>query len=441
MNTEHSFLNIASSSSEEGDSDEVFSVGEFLDAMNASFSGMRVVLRGEISGTEERRGVTYFSLKDSESDALLSCLIFRNDFADSLSEVTQGSEVIVEGTPNIWKPRGRFSFRVYRLRIAGEGALKKAYDALRERLDRAGIFDPEKKRSLPAFPQKIALLTSREGAAMGDFAANLRQHGFSVSLFDAHVEGRYAVSDLLEGIRFFHRSPESWDVLVLIRGGGSLESLQAYNNEHVVRAIAESKIPTLAGIGHEKDISLAALACDAMVSTPTAAAAILGASREYLREQTTNLEHVLFDRFRDFLFDGEERIRTASDRILSAREGMASPLRNLFAAGERLEMQYAAFLDKARFHMLDLSREFMRSFRTELISQKISDVEARIESRNPYRLLERGYALLYRDGHVVRDVATLKAGDRVETKLASGDVRSTVTHVFASGRTKKRLLR
>ncbi|MFZ1736096.1 MAG: exodeoxyribonuclease VII large subunit, partial [Candidatus Moraniibacteriota bacterium] len=202
---------------EEG-GDEPLAVGAFLDVLNESFVGMRLSLQGEVSGVEDRRNVIYFSLKDADGEAMLSCLIFRNDFLLHGVTLKEGQEIIVEGVPNVWKPRGRLSFRASVMRLAGMGALKRAYDELRLKLEREGIFLPEKKRAIPPFPRRVALITSREGAAIGDFAANLGRYGFSITLFDAHVEGKRSVGDILEGIAFFNQHPEDWDVLVIIRG-------------------------------------------------------------------------------------------------------------------------------------------------------------------------------------------------------------------------------
>lgn len=401
-------------------------MGAFLDMLNESFSGMRVSVRGEVSSVEERRGVTYFSLKDTEEDSVLSCLIFRNDFLLQGVRIDAGQEVIVEGMPNVWKPRGKLSFRVSVMRCAGEGALKKEYDALRLKLEREGLFSPERKRTLPIFPKNIALVTSREGAAIGDFMANLGRHGFSVSLFDAHVEGKRAVEEVIDGIEFFNTHSKKWDVLVLIRGGGSLESLEAFNSESLVRAVARSKIPVLAGIGHEKDVSLSALAADRMVSTPTATAEAIGASWEDARERALACERICFDRFRNRLLDAEERIRFSSESIRNAKERMLLPLRNIERLGIRIVSEFSAWRERVHVQNTFFAKMIARSLDFSLIRKRIESVALRIEAGNPKRLLKRGYSIFRKNNRVVRSVSDIIVGDELEGVLFDGIVQTKV---------------
>ena len=404
--------------------DAPFSVGEFLDILNGSFAGIRVAVRGEISGIEERRGITYFSLKDTEADGMLSCLIFRSGVSLQDAFLEEGMEVIVEGMPTVWKPRGRLSFRVSSVRLAGEGALRKAYDALRAKLDREGIFSPDRKRALPRFPERIALLTSREGAAIGDFMANIGRYGFSISLFDAHVEGSRAVSELLRGIRFFNANASRWDVLVVIRGGGSLESLEAFNSEEVVRAIAESTLPVIAGVGHEKDVSLAALAADSMVSTPTAAALALGVSWEAAGERARSLERDIVDRFQHGVFDMEERFRYATDVLREAREGLLAPFRMMERKGERAFSVFSEWRERVRMKETYLARTLARVSDTSFARARLVALESRINSRNPKRLLEKGYVFLTRNSRVICSVAEISPGDRLDLLLADGSIQA-----------------
>lgn len=401
---------------------DALTVGELLDILNESFAGMRVAVRGEVSAIEERRGVTYFSLKDSGGEGMLSCLMFRSDFFFSGIRIEDGADVVVEGVPNVWKPRGRLSFRVSRIRLAGEGALKKAYDALREALGREGLFSPEGKRPLPPFPRSIAVITSKDGAALGDFSANLGRFGFSVSLFDAHVEGRHAIPELIAGIRHFNAAPKEWDVLVLIRGGGSLESLEAYNSELVVRAVAKSRIPTLAGIGHEKDISLAALAADRMVSTPTAAALLLGESWGHARERLLAWEEYLTDRFRRACFDSEERLRASIETVRNGRDSLMAPFERAEQIGSRLLFEVEGKMKEMRLLERHLSKQVGRFCNAARFASRLEFIESRLHARNPRNLLARGYSILLKGPSVVRGVSDLRAGEDFEAVLADGRI-------------------
>ncbi len=262
---------------------EPLTVSQFLDSLNIELSGMAARLKGEVSSVDIRERVVYFTLKDGDDESIINCLIFRYQYEVSGVTLAIGDEVIVEGAPDIYKPSGRLSLKVGVIEYAGAGELKKAYDALYKKLEGAGAFALERKRAIPEFPERIALITSREGAAIGDFTMNLARTGFKVDFYPTLVEGKKAVFEIIEAIRYFNATPEHYAALVIVRGGGSMESLQAFNTEALVNEIVKSQIPVLAGIGHERDVSLAALAADHMVSTPTATARYLSVSWDEAR--------------------------------------------------------------------------------------------------------------------------------------------------------------
>lgn len=404
------------------------SVGAFLDMLNESFAGMRVALKGEVSGVEERRGVTYFVLKDTEGEGMLACVLFARDDLLQSVRLEDGQEVIVEGSPNVWKPRGKLSFRVSVVRLSGAGALKRAYDALLVRLEDEGVFAEVRKRPMPTLPSRIALLTSREGAAIGDFMMNLGRHGFAISLFDAHVEGKRAIAELVAGIRHFNKHPERFDALVIIRGGGSLESLEAYNSESLVRAIVASKIPVLAGIGHEKDVSLSALAADRMVSTPTAAARALGESWEAAREQVAALGRRIEELFRDELLRTEQYLRLRRDAFHGIVRDMLLRFQNTQAQASRTLLVWSQWIarvkeDRARFRQ-SLSRVSETLVPAALL--RIDRLEALLEAGNPRALLARGYTILRKHGRVVRCASDVAKGDEIEALVSDGRVRAEV---------------
>lgn len=410
-------------------SEEPFSVSSFLDVLNGSFVGMQVSVRGEVSGVEDRRNVLYFSLKDSEGDSMLSCLIFRNDFLSQGVRVEEGSEVVVDGAPNIWKPRGKLSFRVKRIRLAGEGALKKAYDVLREKLNLEGLFSLERKRQIPCFPRRIALVTSREGAAIGDFSANLGRRGFSVSLFDAHVEGSRALDELVEGIGFFNKNPNQWDVLVLIRGGGSFESLAVYNEEALIRAVSESNIPTVAGIGHEKDVSLVALVADVMVSTPTAAAEALETSWERASGHISDFDRLITDRFQREISLTKGRLDFYADFFRSILETFSLRFRKAERDIDRSVLLFSSWKADAQRNHLELWRGLCRelSLGIENAEKSVKALFARVRVQSPQAILERGYGILRKEGRILRSVSEVGAGDDIETVLSDGIIYSVAS--------------
>ncbi|MBP7060513.1 MAG: exodeoxyribonuclease VII large subunit [Candidatus Moranbacteria bacterium] len=408
------------------------SVSEFLDGLNIELSGMAARIRGEVSSVDVRERVVYFTIKDSRDESTLSCLIFRNQYTLSGVDLALGDEVIVEGAPDIYKPNGRLSLKVGVIELCGEGALKKAYDALKLKLEEEGVFAPERKRALPKFPTRIALITSEQGAAIGDFTMNLGSQGFRVGFYPTSVEGKKAVYEILEALHYFTGQAKEYDLLVVIRGGGSLESLQAFNNEALVRAIAECPIPTLVGVGHEKDITLAALAADTMVSTPTATA-------RTLREP--------WDEARGLMHHFEQQLPLYMERELSRVRT------DVGAASESLIVQLGTFLQYATALKQSLVE---RVFSVQaLVRQKISvldQVEARIEQRfvagfersrkellyaedllrqyDPTRVLRLGYSLVKRGKEIIKDVSGLRVGDILDIQLSRGKVKAKLEKII-----------
>ena len=255
--------------------EKIYSVSNFLDIINSNLAKIQVCIKGEISSVDFKKHA-YFSLKDKNDESVVNCFMWSDDYQMVGIDLKEGMEIIVRGYAEIYKPAGKFTFRVSSIELVGEGALKKAYDALKKKLTEEGLFELERKRPMPNLPIKIGLITSRTGAVIHDFQSNLGRFGYEIKFYDSRVEGAQAVKDLINAIRYFKNKPI--EVLVVIRGGGSLESLQAFNNEVLVRKIAEFEKPVICGIGHDKDIPLSALAADLLVSTPTAVTTVLNRS-------------------------------------------------------------------------------------------------------------------------------------------------------------------
>ena len=409
----------------------LYTVSAFLDALNILFAEMTVRIKGEISSVDTRDKTTYFTLKDSTDGSILSCLIFRYQYEVSGVKLEVGQEVIVEGVPGIWKPTGRLSLKAQSIEVSGVGALQKAYDDLKKKLEQEGLFAPERKRALPEFPERIALITSSQGAAIGDFMMNLGKFGFKISLLNASVEGKKAVFDLIDAVRFFNRHPERYDVLVIIRGGGSLESLQAFNNEALVREVAESSIPTLCGIGHEKDVSLVVLAGDVMVSTPTATA-------RALRED--------FERADASLLRSEQRLSAGFDRMLHAAQKACDDraaflLQRLHAVIGRYTRARNDFIRSAeglRFSIrnkrtvlsqVQISLIVNQESWFEFVRERITQGETKLAAHDPKRLLRLGYSLVMKNGSILRSVADVKAGEVINIQLSDGSVDAEVKRI------------
>lgn len=412
--------------------DDVLSVSRFLDGVNLELSGMAARIRGEVSSVDERDRVVYFSLKDPDDGSLLSCLIFRWQYDASGVRLREGDEVIVEGAPEIWKPMGKFSFKAGVIEYAGEGALKKAYDELYRKLESEGVFAPERKRALPEFPERIALITSEQGAAIGDFLMNVGSLGMRIDLYPSSVEGKRAVLELLRSVRAVRKRASEYDLLVVIRGGGSIESLQAFNTESLVREVDACEIPVIAGIGHEKDVSLVALAADRMVSTPTAAARTIREPFDAARIALVHHERSILVSFERALSEASEGVEESVSTFLGFLEGVSERFDRARTAlvskttllGYRIRESASLIDDSAR----RIGDGWGISARN--VSERLSRAESALRTYDPNRVLSLGYGLIRAaDGKLLRKSTDARAGDRLDIRLAEGRVVAEVKEV------------
>lgn len=413
------------------EAEQTLSVSEFLDGLNIELSGMAARIQGEVSSVDVRERVVYFTIKDQD-ESTLSCLIFRNQYNISGVDLAIGDEIIVEGAPDIYKPNGRLSLKVGMIELCGEGALKKAYDALKSKLEQEGIFALEKKRLLPQYATRIALITSEQGAAIGDFTMNLGSQGLQVGFYPTSVEGKKAVFEIIEALKYFARHADEYDLLVVIRGGGSLESLQAFNNEVLVREIARCPIPTLLGVGHEKDITLAALAADVMVSTPTATARTLrepwdearGSVRHFeqhlpmLMERELSLvktqlgmgSEELLRRLGEFLEYATTLKQALMERLLSVQGLVRQRVIDMVQSEKRLEQYFLSGLESAKKE-LGYAEELLRQY-------------------DPVRVLRLGYSLVKSGSRIVKGIDDLAVGDILDVQLSKGKVTAKVEGII-----------
>ncbi len=384
-----------------------FTVSAFLDFINDLVGFERVFVRGEVGGWKPLPSGVYFCLKDKEDGSILDCYMNPYAYRNLGLIIEDGMEVRVGGAPSVYKPKGRFSFRTETIECVGEGSLKKAYEALKKKLAGEGLFD--RKRVLPEFISRIALITSKTGAVIGDFRRNLAPRGLAVSCCDVRVEGATAPDQIIRAIGDVSRQGEDFDVLVVIRGGGSSEDLDVFNNEHVVRAIFGARVPTLVSIGHDRDVPLAQMAADASASTPTATAVLINSSWDRLRtiEQTGRR---LEDAFAGLLAGARARLGDYAYRL-------AAHLGRLTGRGRELEQRLGTALERVGH---GIAR----------IRQTLEAAERHLAAANPERLLHLGYSIVTDPaGAVVRSAAQLRAGQVVSTRLAQGSFVSEVQKI------------
>lgn len=411
---------------------DTLSVSQFLDGLNVELSGMAARVQGEVSSVDARARVVYFTLKDAKDGSTLNCLIFHYQYEISGVQIAIGDEIVVEGSPEIYKPSGRLSLKVGVIELFGEGALKKSYDALKLKLEREGLFAPEKKRVLPQFSETIALITSEQGAAIGDFTMNLGANGFRVDFYPVSVEGKKAVLEIIRAVQYFNRSPNKYDALVIVRGGGSLESLQAFNNEALARAVAGSHIPTLLGIGHEKDVTLAALAADVMVSTPTATAQTLRHPWDEARQLVNHFRYQLPILFSERLADARNIITMESETLLANLRIFSE----LIGALQKDIFERFIFVQSAvRQKLMDFDQAYeglTRGFTVlkENFLRMLAHYEERLRQYDPKQALKLGYSLIRKGGKIIKDVSETAIGDILDVQLSHGKLRAKVEKII-----------
>ena len=368
---------------------------------------------GEISNlTRASSGHIYLSLKDES--ALLRAVIWRGAVTGLAIEPADGMAVVCHGRIEVYAPRGTYQLTVDRLHALGTGTLEAQLRRLHAQLATEGLFAPDRKRPIPRFPRRIALVTSPTGAAIADFLRTLqgRWRGSEVIVVPSRVQGAGAAEELAAALLAAARLKPPVDVIALVRGGGSLEDLWSFNEEVLVRAVARSPIPVVAGIGHEIDVSLADLAADLRALTPTDAAVKVSPDGEQVAAAVAGLGLRLEAGLTRRVAGARERIvQLARSRIFADPERLIRDQRNQIAQqAMRLQRLTAASVARGR--------------------ERLAAAAARLEAGSPLQLLARGWAITWQEGDprrtALRSIAGLPPGTRLVTQLADGRIWSTV---------------
>jgi exodeoxyribonuclease VII large subunit len=411
------------------------SVSAYLTKINDLISEHTARVKGEVVEYDIRENYLFFTIKDEESEAAMQCFMWRREYDVSDVALEEGLEIAVTGVPEIYKPNGRFTFRAATLELVGEGALKKAYDKLKAKLDEAGLFAEEAKQDLPAFPQTIGLITSKESDAYHDFLANLGNFGFSVQFFPSRVQGAKSVTDLIEALDYFADNESALDALVITRGGGgNLEVLQAFNNEAVVKKLSDLDIPVITGIGHERDVPLAAMAADVSVSTPTACAEILHKSWETLAQRIQQLEDRLI-RSQELLFTNRRRhverltnnLENQLETILTSFRKVVSRLTgNLQTVGHRLKRQKQL--------MAQLSKELISAYQSRLdtVENTLDTLTDQLKRVDPQRRLDQGYSIVRGEEGVVSSIDDVGRDADISVQVSDGIINANANTTHAN---------
>ena len=436
---------------------DVLSVSRLNDAVRALLEDAfpLVWVEGEISNlSRPRSGHLYFSLKDDA--AQVRCAMFRNRNILLRFRPSDGARVLVRARVSLYGARGDFQLIVEQLEDAGEGALRRQFDALRNRLEHEGLFASARKRSLPTFPRRVGVVTSPTGAALRDILHVLERRfpALAVLIYPTPVQGASAAAEIARQIAVAGGRNEC-DLLLVTRGGGSLEDLWAFNEEIVARAIADSPLPVVSAVGHETDVTIADLTADVRAPTPSAAAEIISPSNAELVDRLSRLLGALQRSVRGKLashaqrLDGLER-RVANQhphrrlaqygervRQLQKRLHGASAVRRQNWRARALALRVRLFARSPR-NGIERCRDRAQTTETRLfLAARVRLSEARsrlagamrgLDLASPLGTLERGYAVITRcdDDSVVRNANQTTIGDELEARLARGKIRARV---------------
>jgi exodeoxyribonuclease VII large subunit len=405
------------------------------DALAARFGA--VAVRGELSGlARAASGHVYFSLKDADgAPALLRCAMFRRaatllDFAPA-----DGQQVELRGRLGVYEARGELQMVVESMRRVGEGALFEEFLRRRARLAAEGLFDEARKRPLPAHPRVLGVITSLAAAALRDVLAALQRRApqVRVVIYPAPVQGADAPAALVSALAAAAVRAEV-DVLLLVRGGGSLEDLWAFNDERLVRAIAASPLPVVCGVGHESDVTLADLVADLRAPTPTAAAELAAPALAGLQTQLEGrAERALRARDRHLQQQGQ-RLDTLAVRLGTPARALAAQRHSLQARALRLNRAPLLTLQQHREALRRRGDQAVRALRERLATEplRLAATAARLQAQDPARVLKRGYAWVQTlDGRPVVSVAGLRAGQAVRATWADGMAEAELLRIEA----------
>ena len=435
--------------------------------VNALVAGMLgeyfsdVWIEGEISNFRPyASGHLYFALKDEGSQ--LQAVCFRHSAQRLEFELEDGLQVVAHGRLEVYQPTGKYQVILDTIEPKGLGALQKAYEQLKRKLEREGLFAPERKRPLPSLPLTVGIVTSPSGAAIHDMLGTLRLHKAQVKvvLYPAQVQGEGAAEQIAEGVAALCARPEV-DVIIVGRGGGSIEDLWPFNEEVVARAISCARVPVISGVGHETDFTIADFVADVRAATPTAAAQLVAKAWEELQTRLKDIAGQLLEAAEQVLFEKQQAIEELTRH--RAFELMAAHLAELDHKIERLtgaaEGAARTVLGDAKGELaaldLRLSRQnpVARILRRKVALQALADrldkptlglvsrhnvrlgqAGARLDALSPLASLGRGYSICLRpDGSIVSQIGQVEAGDGVRLRVSDGSIDCRVERTGETG--------
>lgn len=401
--------------------DKVYSVSELTGLIRQQLEERwpEVWVEGQVSNYRgpHSSGHHYFSLKDE--GAVLKATLFRNAARSLTFRLEEGQKVLALGRLSLYEPRGEYQLSIQRLEPRGVGALQLAFEQLKRKLEAEGLFEPGRKRPLPAYPRRVAVITSPTGAVWQDIlhVSGRRCPWVDLLLLPSKVQGEGAAEELARALRRVGSLERPVDLVILARGGGSLEDLWAFNEEAVARAIAACKVPVLSAVGHETDYSIADFVADRRAPTPSAAAEIISPSREQVEELLSAYAARLRRGAEDAVEDRRSRLAERFGRLtrLSPRHQVERALQRLDELSGRLRASAAYWLRPRKDALVGMV--------------------GRLHALSPLAILGRGYAAAFNagDGSLLRSAAGVAVGSQIDVLLGKGRLRARVESVQKEG--------
>ena len=374
----------------------------------------QVWVMGEVSSANPHRSGIFFTLQDPDSKASIQCVVWTSQLGKLVQLPVAGEQLIILGSIRVYPQRGQYQLTVWQALPAGEGLQALRYRQLRNRLEAEGLLAQSRKRSLPTHPQIIAVVTSPQAAAWGDIQRTLRRRypGLRVLLSPAQVQGELAPGSIVEAIERIEQDGRA-QLLILSRGGGASEDLACFNDERVIRAIAECSIPVLTGIGHQRDESLADLVADVCAHTPTAAAELAVPELESLYGEHQQRQRALNHAVNHALAASHQQLQRLKERMqrLPLERQLGDEQKAIAQKRQQLIQCTSRYISQANQHC-----EFLR--------QKLATLD-------PENVLKRGYAVVrMENGMIARSASNLVPGQELQIQLGEGQVKVNVTEIL-----------
>jgi exodeoxyribonuclease VII large subunit len=432
---------------------KVYAVGELTEHIRRLLEKQigQIWVSGEVTNFRlQSSGHIYFTLKDA--NAQIACVLFRGETVPHREYISDGQKILLQGDLTVYGARGQYQLVVRAVELRGLGALQAAFEKLKQKLAAEGLFAPERKRSLPPFPRRIGLVTSPTGAAIRDVLHVIRRRnpGLEIILMPCRVQGDGAAREIASAIQLlneFSLSPgqkapglfasppveRKLDLILVTRGGGSLEDLWAFNEEIVARAIFESEVPVVSAVGHEIDFTIADFVADVRAATPSAAAEIITedvfSSCKFLAQCGERMRQLLQRQ----MLEKQSSLRHQSDRLARAHprrklQNWQQRLDDLHADLARCLKQRARHSGVLLQHLWERLHRIRPSHYLKQRREQLRQLERRLNALGPEQVLARGYSITMDagTGKVLRDAKKVKAGQKLKTRLKTGEILSRV---------------